>query len=76
MFCNKISNIIGDVVMKLVTMPTCYDDVLSGCFCMVLLERDWSNSRSFYDGIDLGEECGVVAETMFYVLAENKAKFC
>jgi hypothetical protein len=57
-------------------MPTCYDDVLSGCFCMVLLERDWSNSRSFYDGIDLGEECGVVAETMFYVLAENKAKFC
>jgi hypothetical protein len=38
-------------------------------------ERDWPNSGSFYDGTDSGGECGVVAETMFYVPAENRAKF-
>ncbi|XP_050220986.1 probable inactive purple acid phosphatase 27 [Mercurialis annua] len=38
-------------------------------------ERDWPNSGSFYDGLDSGGECGVVAETMYYVPAENRAKF-
>lgn len=38
-------------------------------------ERDWPNSGSFYDHTDSGGECGVLAETMFYVPAENRAKF-
>ncbi|KAH9622245.1 hypothetical protein KSS87_021328 [Heliosperma pusillum] len=38
-------------------------------------ERDWPNSGSFYDGIDSGGECGVLAQTMFYVPAENREKF-
>ncbi|KAJ8771549.1 hypothetical protein K2173_026726 [Erythroxylum novogranatense] len=38
-------------------------------------ERDWPNSGSFYDGEDSGGECGVPAETMFFVPAENRAKF-
>ncbi|XP_030477292.2 probable inactive purple acid phosphatase 27 [Syzygium oleosum] len=38
-------------------------------------ERDWPDSGSFYDTTDSGGECGVLAETMFYVPAENRAKF-
>ncbi|CAB4280510.1 unnamed protein product [Prunus armeniaca] len=38
-------------------------------------ERDWPDSGSFYDQNDSGGECGVLAETMFYVPAENRAKF-
>ncbi|WJX94501.1 putative inactive purple acid phosphatase 27 [Trifolium repens] len=38
-------------------------------------ERDWPNTGSFYDTTDSGGECGVLAETMFYVPAENRAKF-
>ncbi|KAL8217493.1 hypothetical protein R6Q57_020866 [Mikania cordata] len=38
-------------------------------------ERDWPNSGSFYDTDDSGGECGVPAETLFYVPAENRAKF-
>ncbi|XP_024994014.1 probable inactive purple acid phosphatase 1 isoform X3 [Cynara cardunculus var. scolymus] len=38
-------------------------------------ERDWPNSGSFYENNDSGGECGVLAETMFYVPAENRAKF-
>ncbi|KAJ4835221.1 putative inactive purple acid phosphatase 24 [Turnera subulata] len=38
-------------------------------------ERDWPNTGSFYTGKDSGGECGVPAETMFYVPAENRAKF-
>ncbi|CAH9117024.1 unnamed protein product [Cuscuta europaea] len=38
-------------------------------------ERDWPGSGSFYSGTDSGGECGVLAETMFYVPAENRAKF-
>ncbi|XP_047310384.1 probable inactive purple acid phosphatase 27 [Impatiens glandulifera] len=38
-------------------------------------ERDWPGSGSFYDTPDSGGECGVLAETMFYVPAENRAKF-
>lgn len=38
-------------------------------------ERDWPGSGSFYDTEDSGGECGVAAETMFYVPAENRAKF-
>lgn len=38
-------------------------------------ERDWPGSGSFYEGTDSGGECGVLAETMFYVPAENRAKF-
>ncbi|KAK4479828.1 hypothetical protein RD792_015370, partial [Penstemon davidsonii] len=38
-------------------------------------ERDWPNTGSFYGGMDSGGECGVLAETMFYVPAENRAKF-
>lgn len=38
-------------------------------------ERDWPGSGSFYDTVDSGGECGVLAETMFYVPAENRAKY-
>nr|XP_043617189.1 probable inactive purple acid phosphatase 27 [Erigeron canadensis] len=38
-------------------------------------ERDWPNSGSFYNTDDSGGECGVPAETLFYVPAENRAKF-
>ncbi|KAB1217436.1 putative inactive purple acid phosphatase 27 [Morella rubra] len=38
-------------------------------------ERDWPNTGSFYDTKDSGWECGVLAETMFYVPSENRAKF-
>lgn len=38
-------------------------------------ERDRANSGSFYAGKDSGGECGVPAETMFYVPAENRAKY-
>ncbi|GJU16714.1 probable inactive purple acid phosphatase 1 isoform X1 [Tanacetum coccineum] len=38
-------------------------------------EREWPNSGSFYENNDSGGECGVLAETMFYVPAENRAKF-
>ncbi|XP_044486698.1 probable inactive purple acid phosphatase 27 isoform X2 [Mangifera indica] len=38
-------------------------------------ERDSPGTGSFYDGNDSGGECGVLAETMYYVPAENRAKF-
>nr|POE75869.1 putative inactive purple acid phosphatase 27 [Quercus suber] len=38
-------------------------------------ERDWPDSGSFYTGTDSGGECGVIAETLYYVPAENRAKF-
>ncbi|GMN56632.1 hypothetical protein TIFTF001_025742 [Ficus carica] len=38
-------------------------------------ERDWPDSGSFFEPPDSGGECGVVAETMFYVPADNRAKF-
>ncbi|XP_050375043.1 probable inactive purple acid phosphatase 1 isoform X2 [Argentina anserina] len=38
-------------------------------------ERDWPNSGSFYGTTDSGGECGVLAQTMFYVPAENREKF-
>nr|XP_010906141.1 probable inactive purple acid phosphatase 1 isoform X1 [Elaeis guineensis] len=38
-------------------------------------ERDWPGTGSFYGNRDSGGECGVLAETMFYVPAENRAKF-
>ncbi|KAG2323746.1 hypothetical protein Bca52824_006474 [Brassica carinata] len=37
-------------------------------------ERDWPYSGSFYQGVDSGGECGVPAETMFYVPAQNRDK--
>ncbi|CAK9186204.1 unnamed protein product [Ilex paraguariensis] len=38
-------------------------------------ERDWPGTGSFYGKMDSGGECGVLAETMFYVPTENRAKF-
>ncbi|XP_019070186.2 nucleotide pyrophosphatase/phosphodiesterase-like isoform X2 [Solanum lycopersicum] len=38
-------------------------------------ERTWENSGSIYNGLDSGGECGVPAETLYYVPAENRAKF-
>ncbi|KAF3774233.1 putative inactive purple acid phosphatase 24 [Nymphaea thermarum] len=38
-------------------------------------ERDWPGTGSFYANMDSGGECGVLAETMFYAPAENRAKF-
>ncbi|EOA30608.1 hypothetical protein CARUB_v10013739mg [Capsella rubella] len=38
-------------------------------------DRVWPNSGSFYHGLDSGGECGVPAQTMFYVPAQNRAKF-
>ncbi|EYU30431.1 hypothetical protein MIMGU_mgv1a026048mg [Erythranthe guttata] len=37
--------------------------------------RDWPGTGSFYGNMDSGGECGVLAETMFFVPAENRAKF-
>ncbi|XP_078436270.1 putative inactive purple acid phosphatase 1 [Wolffia australiana] len=37
-------------------------------------ERDWPGSGSFYATTDSGGECGVLAQTMFYVPADNRAK--
>nr|XP_043616360.1 probable inactive purple acid phosphatase 27 [Erigeron canadensis] len=37
-------------------------------------DRDFPNSGSFYLSSDSGGECGVPAETMFYVPAKNRAK--
>ncbi|CAN6549270.1 unnamed protein product [Malus baccata var. baccata] len=38
-------------------------------------ERDWPGTGSFYENMDSGGECGVLAENMFYVPTENRAKF-
>ncbi|KAM4110397.1 hypothetical protein ACB094_03G192300 [Castanea mollissima] len=38
-------------------------------------ERDWPGIGSFYQNMDSGGECGVLAESMFYVPAENRANF-
>lgn len=38
-------------------------------------ERDWPNSGSFYGTTDSGGECGVLAQTMFYVPAEKREYF-
>ncbi|PNX98288.1 putative inactive purple acid phosphatase 1-like protein, partial [Trifolium pratense] len=38
-------------------------------------ECDWPGSGSFYGNMDSVGECGVLAETMFYVPASNRAKF-
>ena len=38
-------------------------------------ERDWPGTGSFYQDMDSGGECGVLAENMFYVPAENRANF-
>ncbi|KAK3035940.1 hypothetical protein RJ639_031363, partial [Escallonia herrerae] len=38
-------------------------------------ERDWPGTGSFYGNLDSGGECGVLAQSMFYVPAENRAKF-
>ncbi|XP_076895163.1 putative inactive purple acid phosphatase 27 [Bidens hawaiensis] len=37
-------------------------------------ERDFPNSGSFFDTPDSGGECGVPAETMYYVPSDNRAK--
>ncbi|RZR74870.1 hypothetical protein BHM03_00045196 [Ensete ventricosum] len=44
-------------------------------FCSGNHERDWPGTGSFYANMDSGGECGVLAETMFYVPAENRQKF-
>ncbi|KAG5028192.1 hypothetical protein JHK87_011706 [Glycine soja] len=38
-------------------------------------ERDWPNTGSFYSTTDSGGECGVLAQNMFFVPAENRANF-
>jgi hypothetical protein len=38
-------------------------------------ERDWPGSGSFYGSLDSGGECGVPAQNMFYVPAENSEQF-
>ncbi|KAK6920513.1 Purple acid phosphatase, N-terminal [Dillenia turbinata] len=38
-------------------------------------ERDVPGTGSFYDTNDSGGECGVLAQTMFYVPADNRAKY-
>jgi acid phosphatase type 7 len=38
-------------------------------------ERDWPGSGSFYGTLDSGGECGVPAQNMFYVPAENREQF-
>lgn len=55
-------------------MPV-YSLKLSYSSCSGNHERDCPGTGSFYDGNDSGGECGVLAETMYYVPAENRAKF-
>ena len=43
-------------------------------FCSGNHERNWSDTGSFYGFMDSAGECGVLAETMFYIPAENRAK--
>jgi acid phosphatase type 7 len=38
-------------------------------------ERDWPNTGGFFDVKSSGGECGVLAETMYYYPAENRANF-
>ncbi|XP_039047063.1 probable inactive purple acid phosphatase 1 [Hibiscus syriacus] len=38
-------------------------------------ERDWPGTGSLYENNDSGGECGVLAEIMFFVPAENKVKY-
>ncbi|AQK54089.1 putative inactive purple acid phosphatase 1 [Zea mays] len=38
-------------------------------------KRDWPGSGSFYGNLDSGGECGVPAQNMFYVPAENREQF-
>ncbi|KAK7828095.1 putative inactive purple acid phosphatase 1, partial [Quercus suber] len=38
-------------------------------------ECDWPGTGSFYQNMDSGGECGVLAENKFYVPAENRANF-
>ncbi|KAE8707333.1 putative inactive purple acid phosphatase 1 [Hibiscus syriacus] len=38
-------------------------------------ERDWHGTGSLYENNDYGGECSVLAETMFFVPVENKAKY-
>lgn len=38
-------------------------------------ERDWPGTGSFYNGMDSGGECGVLAQNMFFVPAKNREKF-
>jgi hypothetical protein len=45
------------------------------CACSGNHERDWPGSGSFYGNIDSGGECGVPAQNMFYVPAENREQF-
>jgi hypothetical protein len=45
------------------------------CICSGNHERDWPGSGSFYGNIDSGGECGVPAQNMFYVPAENREQF-
>lgn len=45
------------------------------CDCSGNHERDWPGSGSFYGNLDSGGECGVPAQNMFYVPAENREQF-
>ena len=38
-------------------------------------ERDFPNSGSLYNGTDSGGECGVPAETMYYVPTEKRDNY-
>lgn len=38
-------------------------------------ERDWPDTGSFYGKTDSGGECGVPAQTMYYIPVENRDKF-
>jgi len=50
--------------------------VLLWCLCPYSgnHERDWPGTGSFYENKDSGGECGVLAQTMFYTPASNRAK--
>ena len=45
------------------------------CGCSGSHKRDWPRSGSFYGNLDSGGECGVPAQNMFYVPAENREQF-
>lgn len=45
------------------------------CGCSGSHKRDWPGSGSFYGNLDSGGECGVPAQNMFYVPAENREQF-
>lgn len=70
-----IARFMNDNNFEHLSLPVAFRVILMFYFYSGNHERDWPGTGSFYGNMDSGGECGVLAETMFYVPAENRAKF-